>query len=88
MAGLLCRSSRRAKREVTADLTVPEWATHEMVDVLRDGGVTLDCVLVPDAGHVDVAFGYLAYPQARTEDALMWLRTQLARWRSSGSRPR
>jgi hypothetical protein len=62
----------------TADDTVLAWATSELVAALTDGGVQVDYVLVPDAGHVDLAFGYLAYPQARTEDALAWLRARLA----------
>jgi hypothetical protein len=59
------------------DDTVLEAATRELVDALRDGGMSPDYAVVPDAGHIDVAFGYLAIPQARTEEALAWLLAQL-----------
>ncbi len=61
----------------TADDTVPEWATTAMVAGLRDGGVTVDYELVPDGGHVDVAFGFVAYPQLRTTQSIAWLKARL-----------
>jgi S-formylglutathione hydrolase FrmB len=61
----------------SADDTVLEFATRELVGSLRDGGMTLDYVVVPDGGHVDVAYGFLAYPQLRTEESLAWLKAQL-----------
>lgn len=61
----------------TADDTVPEWATTALVANLRDGGVTVDYELVPDGGHVDVAFGFVAYPQARTAQSIAWLKARL-----------
>jgi dienelactone hydrolase len=63
----------------TADTTVPEWTTEQLVADLRDGGVTVDLELVPDAGHTEVAFGFIAYPQARTAESIAWLKQQLDR---------
>lgn len=59
------------------DDTVLRFATDELVAELRDGGMSLDYLVVPDAGHSDLAFGFLAYPQARTEESLAWLKQQL-----------
>lgn len=60
------------------DTTTPLYATREMVDALRAGGVTVDFQIVPGADHLDIAFGYLAYYQRRTEDAIAWLGDRLA----------
>ncbi|MEW5852162.1 MAG: lipase family protein [Myxococcota bacterium] len=59
------------------DSTVPEAATSEMVAALRAGGVTVDYVVVSGGGHVDVAFGFVAQNQLRTEESVDWLRGQL-----------
>jgi predicted esterase len=59
------------------DDIVLEAATRQVVHALQDGGVDVDYVVVDGGHHVDVAFGWLAYPQVRTEDALSWLRARL-----------
>lgn len=62
----------------TADTTVIEPHTKELVDELSGAGLDIDYVVVPNGGHVDVAFSFLAVQQLRTEEALGWLREQLA----------
>ena len=62
-----------------ADTTVPAVATAEVVATLQNAGMDVTYTEVPGADHADVAFGFLAYPQLRTEEALAWVREQLAR---------
>jgi hypothetical protein len=59
------------------DDVVPAVWTDELVDTLEAGGVEVDYVVVPGAGHTGVAFGFLAFPELRTEEALAWLRDAL-----------
>lgn len=61
----------------TADTTVIEPHTKELVDELSSAGLDVDYVVVPNGGHVDLAFSFLAVQQLRTEEALGWLREQL-----------
>ena len=60
-----------------ADTVVAEPYTRALVTALRDGGVDVDYQVVPGGTHTDVAFGYLAFTQSRTEEALTWLRERL-----------
>lgn len=57
-----------------ADDVVPEANTARLVADLRAGGVEVEYLVVPDGGHVDVAFGYVSQQQLRTDDALAWVR--------------
>ena len=57
-----------------ADATVPEAYTAELVAALEAGGMDVDYEVVPGVGHGQVAHGFLAVPQARTEESLAWLR--------------
>ncbi|MBI5496778.1 MAG: hypothetical protein HY904_17325 [Deltaproteobacteria bacterium] len=61
----------------TADETVLVGGTRELVAALRAGGNVVDYVEVEGGGHTDVAFGFIAYPQLRTEDSISWLRERL-----------
>ena len=60
-----------------ADTVIPEWATRQLVDALRAGGVELTYEVVHGGTHTDVAFGFVAYPERRTDEALAWLRREL-----------
>lgn len=61
----------------SADTTVLEADTREVVDALRGGGVVVDYVVVPGGSHLNVAFGYLAYQELRTTESIAWLRALL-----------
>jgi pimeloyl-ACP methyl ester carboxylesterase len=60
-----------------ADTIVPEAATRQMVETLKQNGVTVDYVVVPGGEHTNIAFHFLATRQLRTDDALAWLRKLL-----------
>ncbi|MBI5500204.1 MAG: hypothetical protein HY907_08180 [Deltaproteobacteria bacterium] len=60
-----------------ADDVVPEVWTRAVVEALRAGGVTVDYEVVPGGGHTDVAFGFVAYRQLRTDESIAWLRSRL-----------
>jgi pimeloyl-ACP methyl ester carboxylesterase len=60
-----------------ADDVVPEWATREVIEALRAGGVEVDYQVVPGGGHADVAFGFVATPQQRTDESIAWVRARL-----------
>lgn len=60
-----------------ADEVVPLASTQRLVTELRAGGVEADLEIVPGGTHLDVAFGFLAVPQRRTEKVLDWLRAKL-----------
>jgi secretory lipase len=60
-----------------ADVIVPEWATHQLVEALRAGNVALDYEVVPGGTHTNVAFGAVAYPELRTDASIAWLRSRL-----------
>lgn len=59
------------------DSIVPEAATRQMVEALKQNGVTVDYVVVPDGEHTNVAFHFLAIRQLRTDDAIGWIRRLL-----------
>lgn len=60
-----------------ADDTVLEPHTRAMVEALRAGGVEVEYEVVPGGGHTGVAFGFLAYPELRTEESIAWIREHL-----------
>ena len=60
-----------------ADDVVPEAWTAAMVAALRAGGVDVEYEVVPGGGHTDVAFGFVAYRQLRTDESIAWLRAHL-----------
>jgi acetyl esterase/lipase len=62
-----------------ADDTVPKFATDEVVAALRAGGNEIDYEIVPGGHHIDVAFGFVAYPQKRTNESIAWVRAELER---------
>jgi pimeloyl-ACP methyl ester carboxylesterase len=57
-----------------ADNIEPEAATREMVNTLKANGVPVDYQVVPEGGHTNVAFYFLASKQLRTDDAIAWIR--------------
>jgi pimeloyl-ACP methyl ester carboxylesterase len=57
-----------------ADTIVPEAATREMVEALRQNKVNVDYVVVPGGEHTTVAFHFLAARQLRTDEAVAWIR--------------
>ncbi|MBN1774538.1 MAG: hypothetical protein JXB32_24980 [Deltaproteobacteria bacterium] len=61
-----------------ADDTVLEPHTRAMVEALRAGGVEVEYEVVAGGGHTDVAFGFVAYPELRTEESIAWVRERLA----------
>ncbi len=61
------------------DRVVLEAHTRALVEVLRAGGVEVDYRAVPGAGHNDLAFGFLAARQLRTEESVEWVRARLER---------
>ncbi|MGF1465402.1 MAG: lipase family protein [Sandaracinaceae bacterium] len=61
----------------TADTTIPEADTRALVDELREGGVVVDYEVVAGGGHLDVAFGFLASRELRTDEAIAWVRDAL-----------
>ena len=60
-----------------ADTTVDVVATTQVVDALREGGVEVDYRIVPGGRHEDVAFGFVATSQLRTEESMDWIFSQL-----------
>lgn len=60
-----------------ADETVLPGATAELVDELRAGGLDVELTVVPDAGHLDTAFGFLASLDRAREQSIAWVREQL-----------
>ena len=61
-----------------ADDTVLEPHTRAMVEALRAGGVEVEYEVVSGGGHTDVAFGFVAYPELRTEESIGWVLERLA----------
>ncbi len=61
-----------------ADTTVLEPDTRALVEALRAGGVDVDYRVVPGGGHLDVAFGYVAFVERRTAESLAWIRARLS----------
>ena len=61
-----------------ADAVVLEPWTRELVTALRQGPAAVDYRVVPGGRHSDIAFGFLAVPQRRTEEGLRWIRERLA----------
>lgn len=60
-----------------ADTVVLEAHTRALVDALRAGGVEVEYEVVPGAGHIDLAFGFVADAQARTEESVAWVMAHL-----------
>jgi acetyl esterase/lipase len=61
----------------TADTAVPERATRQLAYTLARGGVRVEYEVVPGAGHLDTAFGFLASREHRTAESIAWLRARL-----------
>lgn len=60
-----------------ADETVLEADTAQMVAALRDGGVDVEYEVVEGGEHLNVAFGFVATNELRTEASIAWLRSLL-----------
>jgi dienelactone hydrolase len=60
-----------------ADTVVSEASTSELVATLRTGGVQVGYEVVPGGTHTDVAFGYLASYELRTEASIAWVRARV-----------
>jgi pimeloyl-ACP methyl ester carboxylesterase len=59
------------------DPVVLEDHTRQMVQALRDGGVEVDYKVVSGGRHTDVAFGFVAQDQRRTEESIAWVQSHL-----------
>ena len=59
------------------DTIVPEAATWQLVDALKQNNVTVDYIVVPGGEHTSVAFHFLAVKQLRTDEAIAWIRALL-----------
>lgn len=57
----------------SADAIVPETWTADLVEALRAGGVTVDYEVVFGGTHTDVAFGFVAESQHRTDESIAWV---------------
>ncbi len=62
----------------TADTTVPQADTDAYVAQLKAGGVTVDYRLVAGADHGSTALSAFTVSQPGNEDAVTWIRAQLA----------
>lgn len=60
-----------------ADETVLEADTAQMVAALRDGGMDVEYEVVEGGTHLNVAFGFVATNELRTEASIAWLRSLL-----------
>ncbi|MCC7075122.1 MAG: hypothetical protein IT383_27665 [Deltaproteobacteria bacterium] len=56
-----------------ADETVLAEDTVELVRALREGGLDVELTLVPDAGHLDTAFGFLASLDRARAESVAWV---------------
>ncbi|MFT5354115.1 MAG: acetyl esterase/lipase [Polyangiales bacterium] len=59
------------------DETVLEADTAQMVEALRGGGVAVEYEVVEGGTHLNVAFGFVATDELRTEESITWLRSML-----------
>ncbi|MBI3070653.1 MAG: hypothetical protein HYY84_00865 [Deltaproteobacteria bacterium] len=62
----------------TADTTVMQSLTDQLVAALRLGGMVIDYQVVPGGTHLTTAFGVLARKDLRTDESIAWLRARLA----------
>jgi hypothetical protein len=60
-----------------ADSVIPEYTTAQLVDNLRQGGVTVDYHVIEGGDHTTTAFGFLAQNQAATAESIAWVLGQL-----------
>jgi pimeloyl-ACP methyl ester carboxylesterase len=51
--------------------------TAEMVADFEEAGMTVDFQVVEGAGHVDLAFGFVAFQERRTAESIAWIRSHL-----------
>jgi pimeloyl-ACP methyl ester carboxylesterase len=63
----------------TADVTVPQTQTEELIDALRAGGVDVDYHLIDGAEHTTLAFGPVTKEQLATSATIAWVKDKLAR---------
>ncbi len=59
------------------DFVVPEYQTTALVENLKKGGIKLDYILLPSGSHTDIAFGFVAQKQIKTDESIQWIREQL-----------
>ncbi len=52
--------------------------TAEMVADFEEAGMTVDFQVVEGAGHVDLAFGFLAFQERRTAESIAWIKSHLS----------
>jgi len=50
---------------------------QSVLEPFLEPGVTIDYRVVAGGGHVDVAFGFVAQAQRRTEESIAWIRDRL-----------
>lgn len=62
----------------TADDVVLYTHTAELVDDLQAAGMTIDFQVVEGAGHVDLAFGFVAFQEMRTVESIEWIKGHLS----------
>lgn len=60
-----------------ADTVVPEPGTRTMVDALRASGMNVEYEVVPGGTHTNVAFGFVAAMELRTNESVAWVRSRV-----------
>ncbi len=61
-----------------ADTIEPKADTDAVVEAMKAGGVQIDYRIVSGGTHLNVAFGYLAYQELRTDESIAWIKARLA----------
>jgi predicted esterase len=51
--------------------------TAELVADLEASGMEIDFQVVEGAGHVNLAFGFVAFQEMRTEESIAWVKSRL-----------
>ena len=87
-AGVAAGFEANRLRAFAADYPVQIWQgglddvvllshTTELVTELEAGGMEIDFRVVDEAGHVNLAFGFVAFQELRTEESIAWVKSRL-----------